>query len=59
MGFIILQVFMIAVVIAFPGIAITDTGRKVDPSTIEIEIPAFGGGQEDGSGGVPPPPSFD
>lgn len=56
-GFILLQVVMIAVVVMFPGIVIPDTGPKVDPNTIEIEIPTMDTG-EDGSG-VPPPPSFD
>ncbi len=59
-SFIILQVIMIAVVVAFPGLAITDAGPQVDPDTIDIEIPVVpdtGTGGEDG--GVPPPPSFD
>ena len=57
-SFIILQVIMIAVVVAFPWIALPDSGPKVDPNSIEIEIPAIdtGGGE---SGGVPPPPAFD
>jgi TRAP-type mannitol/chloroaromatic compound transport system permease large subunit len=58
-GFIVLQALMIAVVIAFPGIAITDSGPKADPSTIEIEIPTFDSGEDGGDNGVPPPPSFD
>ena len=44
--FIILQVIMIAVIVMFPGLAITDQGPQVDPSTIDIEIPGpdLGGG---------------
>ncbi|MGL4592295.1 MAG: TRAP transporter large permease [Aestuariivirga sp.] len=57
-SFIILQAIMIAVTVAFPWIALPDSGPKVDPNSIEIEIPAIdtGGGE---SGGVPPPPAFD
>ncbi len=59
-NFIILQCIMIAVVVAFPGLVITDHGPQVDPNTIDIQIPTL----DDGSGGgtdtgVPPPPSFD
>ena len=56
-AFIVIQAIMIAIVVAFPGIAITDTGPKVDPDKIEIEIPQFGT-DGDGDTGVPPPPDF-
>jgi len=57
-SFIILQAIMIAVTVAFPWVALPDSGPKVDPNSIEIEIPAIdtGGGE---SGAVPPPPAFD
>ena len=59
-SFIILQVIMIAVVVLFPGLAITPAAPEVDPATIEIDIPPQ---PPDGTGGteegVPPPPSFD
>jgi TRAP-type mannitol/chloroaromatic compound transport system permease large subunit len=38
-AFIILQAIMIAIVVAFPGIAINQQGPAVDPSTIQIELP--------------------
>jgi hypothetical protein len=54
---------MIAVIVMFPGLAITEEGPQVDPSTIDIEIPGpdLGGSGTDGAtdDGVPPPPSFD
>jgi tripartite ATP-independent transporter DctM subunit len=56
-AFIALQVVMIAVVVAFPGLAITTSGPAVDPNTIEIEIPAIDTGGDNGTG-VPPPPDF-
>lgn len=58
-SFILLQVIMIAVVVAFPGISIPDKLPDVNPATIDIQIPEApgeGGGED---GGVPPPPSFD
>ena len=55
-GFIILQVIMIAIVVMFPAIALPDAGTNVDPNTIDIQIPEMDNG-EDGSG-IPPPPDF-
>jgi len=57
-SFILLQVIMIGVTVAFPGLAITAKLPEINPATIEIEIPHMtpdGGGDN----GVPPPPSFD
>lgn len=58
-SFILLQVIMIGVVVAFPALSIPDKAPVVDPSTLDIQIPesAPAGGGEDG--GVPPPPAFD
>ena len=39
--FIILQVFMICVVVAFPGLVTHYKGEKVDPATVTIEVPAL------------------
>ena len=57
--FIVLQIVMIAVVVMFPGLVISERPPPVDPDTIEIQIPqpALEGGENDG--GIPPPPSFD
>ena len=51
--FVCIQIIMVALVIAFPGMVLSalDKGPKVDPSTIKIEIPAI-----PGSDGPPPPP---
>ena len=56
-SFIVLQVIMIVVVIMFPGLVMRDAPPPVDPATIDIQIPAPGGADE--NGGIPPPPSFD
>ncbi|MFN4140691.1 TRAP transporter large permease subunit [Aestuariivirga sp.] len=60
MIFILLQVIMILLVLAFPGLAITEKPPAVDPATIDIQIPTEGTG-EPGSedGGIPPPPVFE
>ena len=58
-SFILLQIIMIAVVVAFPGLAIPTKAPEVNPAAIDIQIPeapAGGGGETDG---VPPPPNFD
>ena len=55
--FILIQVLMIAIVVLFPGISIKDTGPKIDPDSIEIEIPMLDTGGDNDSG-VPPPPDF-
>jgi hypothetical protein len=58
-SFIVLQVVMIAVVVMFPGLVISERPPPVDPATIDIQIPEMApdGGASDG--GIPPPPSFD
>jgi TRAP-type mannitol/chloroaromatic compound transport system permease large subunit len=60
-AFIFLQLIMVAVVIAFPNLSITQGAAKIDPSTIQIEIPQAG---DNGLGGAPAfdlnaPPSID
>ncbi|MCB1379952.1 MAG: TRAP transporter large permease subunit, partial [Alphaproteobacteria bacterium] len=56
-AFIVLQVVMIGITVTFPGIAIRDTGPKIDPNSVEIEIPMPGfDGQ--GTDGIPAPPDF-
>ena len=58
-SFIVLQVIMIAVVVMFPGLVISERPPPVDPATIDIQIPEIA---PDGGGApaeVPPPPSFD
>jgi TRAP-type mannitol/chloroaromatic compound transport system permease large subunit len=58
--FILLQAIMIAVVVLFPSLAITKPAPKVDPATIDIQIPESApDAGSDPDGGVPPPPSFD
>ncbi len=58
--FVGIQVLMVALVIAFPGMVMhyKGTGTGVDPNTIKIEVPGFGG-QGGGLGapglGLPPP----
>jgi TRAP-type mannitol/chloroaromatic compound transport system permease large subunit len=47
-AFILLQVIMIFVTVAFPWIAIPEAAPVVDPNSIEIELPPLGG---DGTGG--------
>jgi TRAP-type mannitol/chloroaromatic compound transport system permease large subunit len=39
--FIVLQVFMIGVVIAFPQIVMHYKGEKIDPSTVTITVPTL------------------
>ncbi|MCT8329145.1 TRAP transporter large permease [Albidovulum sediminis] len=55
--FVVIQVVMIAVVIAFPGMVMHYKGPVIDPSTIEIKVPTLqplGGGTGGGSlGGLP------
>ena len=57
-SFIVLQVVMIAIVVMFPGLVISERPPPVDPATIEIIIPEQAPGGES-LDGVPPPPSFD
>jgi tripartite ATP-independent transporter DctM subunit len=49
--FVCIQLIMVGLVIAFPGMVLSslDSGPKVDPSKIQIEIPAFD---------AAPPPDF-
>jgi TRAP-type mannitol/chloroaromatic compound transport system permease large subunit len=58
-SFIVLQVLMIAVVVMFPGIAISERPPPVDPATIDIQIPEMAPGSGESTDGIPPPPSFD
>ena len=58
--FVVIQVIMIAVVIAFPGMVMHYKGKVIDPSTIQITVPTLqtlggaGGGAAGGSlGGLP------
>lgn len=55
-AFIVLQVIMIAVVLAFPRLSIPDSGPEIDPSSVEIELPPVNGGETEG---LAPPPEFD
>ena len=41
-SFILLQVIMIFVVVLFPHLSISDAGPKVDPNSIDIQIPTIG-----------------
>ncbi len=52
-AFIILQLIMVGVLVAFPNLAITQGAAKVDPSTIQIELP------QAGDNGLSGAPSFD
>jgi TRAP-type mannitol/chloroaromatic compound transport system permease large subunit len=56
-SFIILQSIMIVVVVLFPQLSIPEAGPAIDPSTIEIELPPFGGEGEEQP--AIPPPEFD
>ncbi|MCB1400313.1 MAG: TRAP transporter large permease subunit, partial [Rhodobacteraceae bacterium] len=54
--FVIIQVVMIGVVIAFPGMVMHYKGKVVDPSTVQITIPALqpmGGTAGGGLNGLP------
>ena len=55
-AFILIQVLMICVTLAFPGIAIKRQGPAIDPSTIEIELPPIGG--DSGGLTIPGLPDF-
>ncbi|MDO5604450.1 MAG: TRAP transporter large permease subunit [Paracoccus sp. (in: a-proteobacteria)] len=63
--FIVLQIIMIIVVIAFPDIVRRDTVRKIDTSEMRIELPMGGGGFGSLGGGLgspfgaPPPAAGD
>jgi TRAP-type mannitol/chloroaromatic compound transport system permease large subunit len=59
LSFIVLQVIMIAVVVMFPGLVISERPPPVDPATIDIQIPEIVPDGGEAPGGVPPPPSFD
>jgi tripartite ATP-independent transporter DctM subunit len=52
-AFIVLQVIMIAVTLAFPRLSIPEAGPAIDPSTIEIELPPIGG-EGEGQPELPP-----
>ena len=59
MSFILLQVVMIGVVVAFPSLAISQKGPDANPATIDIVVPEAAPADGGGEGSVPPPPSFD
>lgn len=46
--YVCIQLIMVVLVIAFPGMVMHYKGKVVDPGTVEIVVPPFGGG-----GGVP------
>ena len=56
--FVCIQVIMIGLVIAFPQMVMHYKGKVVDPSTIEIVVPPFGGGSGLGGGLGLGAPSF-
>ncbi|HYE01064.1 MAG TPA: TRAP transporter large permease subunit, partial [Alphaproteobacteria bacterium] len=60
--FVCIQIIMVALVIAFPGMVLSTQAEKVDPNSIQIEIPAqdFGAPTDDVNSGFgePPPPDF-
>ena len=39
--FVIIQVFMVGIVIAFPQLVMHYKGEVIDPSTVEITVPGF------------------
>jgi tripartite ATP-independent transporter DctM subunit len=41
-AFIFLQLIMVGLLVAFPNLAVTEGKAKVDPSTIQIELPPIG-----------------
>ncbi|MGB8813843.1 MAG: TRAP transporter large permease subunit [Paracoccaceae bacterium] len=53
--FVLIQMVMIGVVITFPGLVMHYKGAAVDPSTIQLELPAMPGlgGLDGGLGGLP------
>ncbi|MEZ5833459.1 MAG: TRAP transporter large permease subunit [Dongiaceae bacterium] len=53
-AYIVLQAIMIAIVMIFPHLSIPDTGPKVNPDDVQIELPPIGGGDN----GIAPP-NFD
>ena len=58
-SFIVLQVIMLAAILMFPGLVISERPPPVDPATIDIQIPEIVPGGGENPGEVPPPPSFD
>ncbi|GHC63938.1 TRAP transporter large permease [Limoniibacter endophyticus] len=60
--FLFIQLFMVAITIAFPQIVTHYKGPVIDEGDVQIQIPGFGGGSEEApSFGIPPlegPPSF-
>jgi TRAP-type mannitol/chloroaromatic compound transport system permease large subunit len=57
-AFIILQLIMLGIVLAFPGLAITQSAAVIDPSQVEIELPPIGGEEPQGGIEIVPPPDF-
>ncbi|KFE33577.1 TRAP transporter large permease [Thioclava atlantica] len=50
--FVFIQIAMIAIVIAFPGMVMHYKGKVVDPSTVEIKLPTMPGLDGSGLGGL-------
>src|SRR3546814_12861193 len=55
--FVVIQVIMVALTIAFPQMVMHYKGPTIDPSQIEITIPPIGG--EPGANDIGQPPEFD
>jgi tripartite ATP-independent transporter DctM subunit len=54
--FVVIQVIMVGIVIAFPGLVTSNLDRSVaDPSGVQIEIPASDYGDEPAQDGIAPP----
>jgi TRAP-type mannitol/chloroaromatic compound transport system permease large subunit len=51
--FVVIQVVMVGVVIAFPQLVMHYKGKVVDPSTVEIKVPQLPTLQAPGGGGLP------
>ncbi|NGO52857.1 TRAP transporter large permease subunit [Mesorhizobium camelthorni] len=54
--FVCIQVIMIGLVIGFPQMVMHYKGPVIDPSDVEIVVPGFGGGQQQGLPGLGLPP---
>ncbi len=60
--FVLIQVMMIGIVIAFPQLVMHHKGKAIDPSTIEIKLPdmpTLGGATDGGLGTLNGAPTFD
>jgi TRAP-type mannitol/chloroaromatic compound transport system permease large subunit len=54
--FVCIQIVMIGLVIGFPQMVMHYKGAVIDPSDVEIVVPGFGGGQQQGLPGLGLPP---